>query len=160
MGVTVEVRGGDKWKKVLKDIASVGAYVQAGVLKGATQASGSSVGVAQYAYWNEFGVPSRNIPARPFMRNTAKTKYQRWINIIVNRVKGNATKRQVWIDALRVCGLQMESDIRVEIEKGSFAPNAESTIRAKRRKGKTDPEHPLIDTGHLIASIRSKVVEK
>lgn len=160
MGVTVEVRGGDKWKKALKEVAAVGAYVQAGVLKGSTQASVNGVSVAQYAFWNEFGVPSRKIPARPFLRNTAKTKYQRWINIIVNRVKGNATKRQVWIDALRVCGLQMESDIRNEIQNGSFTPNAEATVRAKRRKGKTDPEHPLIDTGHLIASIRSKVVEK
>ena len=160
MGVTVSVKGGDKWKKALKGVAQVGAYVQAGVLKGSTQAGGSSVPVAQYAFWNEFGAPNAKIPPRPFLRNTAKTQADKWIGIIVNRVKGNATKRDVWIDALRLCGLQMASDIRYEIENGSFMPNAQRTIDAKRRKGKTDPEHPLIDTGHLIASISSKVVRK
>jgi hypothetical protein len=54
----------------------------------------------------------------------------------------------------------MQAQIKQTMEKGSFAPNARVTIEAKRRKGKRDPEHPLIDTGQMMESVINEVVEE
>jgi hypothetical protein len=54
-------------------------------------------------------------------------------------------------------GEQMKAHIQQTIQKGSFQPNALKTQEAKKRKGKREYDHPLIDTGQMLASIISEV---
>jgi hypothetical protein len=59
-----------------------------------------------------------------------------------------------------VLGEIMVADIKATIQRGNFTPNAESTRKAKERRGKSEPGHPLIDTGQLLEhGISSEVVK-
>ena len=156
MGVTVKIEGGDKYKQFLAKMAEIAGGVKAGILNNATTTDGKSI--AEYAVYNEFG--SSSIPARPFMRTVAKEKPRQWIGEMVRDVRGGATDPAVWKQALGVAGESMKSDIKDSIQNGAWTPNAEATVNAKRRKGKSEPDHPLMDTGQMIAAVSYEVVDK
>ena len=156
MGVTVEIKGGDKYKKFLAKVAEIAGGVKAGILNNATTTDGKSI--AEYAVYNEYG--TKNIPARPFMRTVAKEKPKQWIGEMVRHVRGKATEQAVWEEALGLAGESMKSDIKDSIQNGNWTPNAPATVAAKARKGKVEPDHPLIDTGQMLAAVSYEVVEK
>ena len=54
---------------------------------------------------------------------------------------------------LVLCGEAMKGDIKESIQRGDWEPDAEATVRAKERRGKSEGGHPLIDTGDLLKSI-------
>lgn len=155
MGVNVEIKGGAKLRKLLAQLSRIGGGVKAGFLKGSTTTDGKSI--PMYAAYNEYG--TSRIPARPFMRTTAKEHQKEWIGILGHSLKGKLTEKTAIRTALGACGQTMVSDIQATIQQGSFAPNAESTIKAKQRKGKTEPDHPLIDTGQMLAAVSSEVYD-
>ena len=156
MGVTVEIKGGDKYKKFLAKMSEIAGGVKAGILNNATTTDGKSI--AEYAVYNEFG--TSRIPARPFMRTVAKEKPKQWIGEMVRHVRGRATDPAIWKQALGVAGESMKSDIKDSIQNGAWTPNAEATQEAKKRKGKTEYDHPLMDTGQMIAAVSYEVVDK
>lgn len=156
MGVTVSIKGGDKYQKFLAKMAEIAGGVKAGILNNATTTDGKSI--AEYAVYNEFG--TSRIPARPFMRTTAKEKPKQWIGEMVRHIRGRATDPAIWKQALGVAGESMKSDIKDSIQNGSWVPNAPATIAAKKRKGKVEPDHPLMDTGQMIAAVSYEVVDK
>ena len=156
MGVTVEVTGGDKYKKLLSELAKMKLGVKAGIFSNATTTDGKSI--AEYAIYNEFG--TANIPPRPFMRTTAKDKGQKWGKVIAAAVQGKTKERAAWKRAVVLCGESMKADIQNTIQNGSFAPNAPATVEAKTRKGKIEPDHPLIDTGQMLAAVNYEVIEE
>ena len=159
MGVTVKIQGGDKYQKFLAKMAEIAGGVKAGILNNATTTDGKSI--AEYAVYNEFGTYGRNkIPARPFLRTVAKEKSKQWIGEMVRHVRGRATEPAVWKQALGVAGESMKSDIKDSIQNGAWTPNAESTQEAKKRKGKAEYDHPLMDTGQMIAAVSYEVVDK
>ena len=153
--VTVDIKGGDKYKKFLAKMAEIAGGVKAGILGGATTTDGKSI--AEYAVYNEFG--TKNIPSRPFMRTVAKEKPKKWVSSMVAHIKGKATKPEAWKGALVLAGESMKSDIKDSIQNGSWTPNAPATIAAKKRKGKVEPDHPLIDTGQMLAAVSYEVVD-
>lgn len=152
----VEVKGGDKYKAVLAKIADVRVSARAGIPAGATTTDGKSI--PEYAVYNELG--TSRIPSRPFMRQTVSTHQDDWLRT----VEGSLNYKEIDKDgAKRVMGLtgeQMKAHIQQTIQKGSFAPNAPKTVAAKRAKGKVEPDHPLIDTGQMLASIISEVKDE
>ena len=156
MGVTVEIKGGDKYKRFLDKMSQIAGGVKAGILNNATTTDGKSI--PEYAVYNEFG--TSRIPARPFMRTVAKEKPKQWIGEMVLHVRGRATEPAIWKQALGVAGESMKSDIKDSIQNGNWTPNAPATVRAKARKGKVEPDHPLIDTGQMLAAVSYEVVEK
>ena len=156
MAVTVSIKGGDKYKKFLAKMAEIAGGVKAGILNNATTADGQSI--PTYAVYNEYG--TKNIPARPFMREVAKEKPKVWIGTMVGHIRNRAADPQAWKDALGKAGEQMEKDIKNSIQNGSWNPNAPSTVAAKARKGKTEPDHPLIDTGQMLAAVSYEVIDK
>ena len=156
MGVTVKIEGGDKYKAFLAKMAEIAGGVKAGILNNATTTDGKSI--AEYAIYNEFG--TSRIPARPFMRTVAKEKPKQWIGEMVRHVRGRATDPAIWKQALGVAGESMKSDIKDSIQNGIWTPNAEATVNAKRRKGKVEPDHPLMDTGQMIAAVSYEVTDK
>jgi HK97 gp10 family phage protein len=148
----VTVTGGDKYKAVLEKIARLKLTAQAGIPSGATTTDGKSI--PMYAAYNEFG--TSRIPARPFMRTTASEHQNEWCETLAGALKGEILKDNAK-GAMGLVGEQMKAHIQQTIQKGSFAPNSPKTIANKRRKGKVEPDHPLIDTGQMLASIISEV---
>lgn len=156
MAVTVEIKGGDKYKAFLAKMAQIAGGVKAGILGGATTTDGKSI--AEYAVYNEFG--TSRIPARPFMRTVAKEKPKQWVGEMVRHIRGRATEPAIWKQALGVAGESMKSDIKDSIQNGNWTPNAPATVAAKKRKGKVEPDHPLIDTGQMLAAVSYEVTDK
>jgi HK97 gp10 family phage protein len=148
----VTVTGGDKYKAVLEKIARLKLTAQAGIPAGATTTDGKSI--PMYAAYNEFG--TSRIPARPFMRTTASEHQNEWCETLAGALKGEILKDNAK-GAMGLVGEQMKAHIQQTIQKGSFAPNSPKTVANKRRKGKVEPDHPLIDTGQMLASIISEV---
>ena len=148
----VTVTGGDKYKAVLEKIARLKLTAQAGIPSGATTTDGKSI--PMYAAYNEFG--TSRIPARPFMRTTANEHQNEWCETLAGALKGEILKDNAK-GAMGLVGEQMKAHIQQAIQKGSFAPNAPRTVANKRAKGKVEPDHPLIDTGQMLASIISEV---
>ena len=184
MAVTVKVTGGDKYKKFLAQMGEIAGSVKAGIFADATNGT-TGQKIAPYAIWNEFGADIRvtpkmrawfhyqgihlkkdtvmlKIPARPFMRTVAKDEAikHKWISGMVRFLKGRAADKQAWLDALGGCGEQMAKDIQDSIQNGAWVPNSPATVAMKAAKGKSEPGHPLIDTGDMLHAVRSEVFPK
>ena len=134
-----------------------------------------SAPVAMVACTHEFG--NAPIPARPFMRPTAKERAQEWTKIFKASMKQGNIKY-----ALNRLGFAVEGDIRKTISEVWNPPLKRATIYARLRKHgwfnrelsekKRKNQHikldkivgtqagiakPLIDTGYLIESLTHEV---
>lgn len=122
-----------------------------------TEANG--VKVELIAMWLEYGNEGFNVhyPARPFWRSAIDANIQRIMNRFIfnaNQVaQGKMQAKQCFEDI----GKQVVQYIKKSIEQGSWAELAESTIKARERKGKDSK--PLIDTRTMINSLEYIVKE-
>lgn len=115
--------------------------------------------VADVAAINEFGAPSRKIPARPLFRNTAKQHAEDWkktaaelLKQILDARTGMTTRK-----ALGLLGERVKGDFQRYFTDPGFKgtiPNKPSTIKQK------GSSQPLIDTGRLRQSITYAVEMK
>ena len=150
-----QVTGGDKYEKILKKVADLKLGVKAGILKGATTTGGKNI--VEYALYNEMG--TSRIPARPFMRTTANEHETEWAQIVGSRLNVKEIERDGAKKVMGLVGEVMQAHIKQTIQKGSFAPNAPKTVEAKRRRGKVEPDHPLIDTGQMLEAVSNELVD-
>lgn len=155
MSMTISISGGTKYKAVLDKIAQYRKGVKAGVPSGATNAS-TGASIVEYGIYNELGAPNAHIPPRPFMRDTQSQKQGKWVCVVAGKLKNREIQANSDV-SLGIAGEAMKGDIKESIQRGSWTPDAEATVEAKRRKGKSDPDHPLIDTGDLLKSIICEV---
>lgn len=108
---------------------------------------------ATLAYIHDHGAPAANVPARPFMRPGMKICQDR-----VSRVLGTAAKGAMGQESdsvekgLHKAGLLAQNAIKKVINDGIDPPLAESTVAARKRRGRTGTK-PLVDTGQLRNSI-------
>ena len=110
--------------------------------------------LAKVAAQNEFGNPQKRIPSRPFMRQ-AFDKNVTKISEMGKKLAGLLMKRKMKSQqALELWGQEMETNIKNEIIRGDFVPNAPYTI-AKKKSDK-----PLIDTGRMLGSVRYVVKKR
>jgi len=135
--------------------------------------------VAEVVVSNEFGNPSKNVPARPFMRPTIVREENAWKKIgsdgakklLKNQLKLEdildaigakssadikKTISQIWSPSLKL------STIRNRISKYSESPDlAQSTRKSRKEKLKkfvpAGLYKPLIDTGLMLATLTYKV---
>nr|DAU56566.1 MAG TPA: virion morphogenesis protein [Caudoviricetes sp.] len=111
------------------------------------------------AMWLEYGKEGFNVhyPARPFWRTAIDSNIQKIMNRFIfnaNQVaNGKIQARQCFDDI----GKQVVEYIKKSIEQGSWAELAESTIKAKERKG--SGTKPLIDTRTMVNSLEYIVKE-
>ncbi len=111
------------------------------------------------AMWLEYGSEGFNVhyPARPFWRTAIDANMQRIMNRFIfnaNQVaQGKMQARQCFEDI----GKQIVQYIKKSIEQGSWAELAESTIKAKEKKG--SGTKPLIDTRTMVNSLEYIVKE-
>lgn len=147
-GVTVEVIRDTNLKglgELGRRLLSLDATVLVGVPAGATEADGTSLALVAAA--NEFGVPSKNIPERSFLRAGIR-RSRGWLR----RLNANSLKRvfngaMTGDAALNLLGIAAAGKIKEEIIIGDFAQNAPATIKAK------GSDKPLVDTAQLRQSI-------
>jgi phage gpG-like protein len=148
MSVTKIDRG---WNRITKELKLMdNSYVNVGVLSDAGSYEGGTT-LAEVATANEFGVPSKNIPARPFMAQAfdkAKEKLGQHINGLVSDIYRGIKSTK---GALAELGEDHKGNVQGTFVTGDFAPNSPVT---KAIKGSGQP---LIDTGRLRQSINYEV---
>lgn len=108
---------------------------------------------AAIAYANEFGVPERNIPARPFLVPGVESITPRAAQLL--RQAGKAAlfgDGEAVETALNKIGLIGQSAAQEKITDGPFVPLSPRTLRQRKAKGRTG-EKPLIDSGQLRRSV-------
>lgn len=154
MKATIKVTK-DSVAKVLASVRTIaGSQVLVGVPASDAMRSDSPVDNATLGYIHEFGAPGANIPARPFLVPGVSDAMPHVIPRLRAAAKlateGNAAAVG---SGMHEAGLVAVNAVRSKITAGQFAPLAESTIAARRRRGRTGEMKPLIDTGKLLAAI-------
>jgi hypothetical protein len=135
--------------------ALAGFSIKAGILEGSGSVDG--VDIAEYATWNEFGVPGITqqwaIPPRPFVRGYVDNHGEKINSITDMLVKQVADGKIDAKTAVEKLGKNTKEGIKRYIKTASnHLPNAEVTVK---RKGTS---RPLIDTGKMRDAVDYKVV--
>ena len=131
-------------EKMAKNLANM--KVQVGFLSSAKYEDGKSV--AQVAMSNEYGVPQKRQPPRPFMRQALK-KSGEWKKTFDFMVQKYFTRGGDFKTPFDTLGLVVQGDIKTSIKE--LTALAQSTID---KKGFSKP---LIDTGYMLDSVNYEV---
>lgn len=134
----------------LEDQARRSCHAKVGVFEGATYADGTPVVTVAAA--QELGTAT--IPARSFLRRTVAEKSDQWPEALKQVMNAHQLNLPQAMDAL---GLQVSDEVRNTIAEIEEPPLADSTIRARTRKGSENPAKPLQDTLTLTNSVRHQV---
>lgn len=139
---------GRKFQEMLKDLGAL--EVRVGFQHGkATEEDGTDV--CDVAAWNELGTV--NMPSRPFLRKSVDENEGK-INSFLQSKKDDLVSGVSAEQVLKEIGLFQKDLIQEKITNGSFAPNAESTVK---KKGSSKP---LIDTGRMRQSVNYEIKKK
>jgi len=121
--------------------------------------------VASVAAGNEFGVPAKRIPPRPFLRPTIAAKQNIWRRTIQHAVRqaieGEIEPIQVW----SIIGFRAQGHFQKAIKAVISPPLARYTIQkrieklARGSRFAASIEKPLIETGHMLTTLTHEVVE-
>ena len=144
------VRGGKKLNAFLRKAQSAQSRsktVRVGFFSTAKYPDGTPV--AAVAAWNEFGVPDKNIPERPYMRNAIEDAEV----VLMPILKEGIDPKDMALDARTAgrMGEAMKSHIQREITTLIDPPNAPYTVL---QKGSSSP---LIDSGVMRNSVDYEV---
>lgn len=117
----------------------------------------NGVPVAYVAAIHEFGVPSKNIPSRSFMRTTCAEKKTEWKAITTHEAKRILKGETTIADTMELIGLKAAGDIRKKISSITTPPLKNATIAARKSKMSNKKTQglltkPLIDTGRLMST--------
>lgn len=157
-----------------KRVAELGRKrVQVGILqaKGAEPKRGpdgraEKLSVVEIAATHEFGSPAAGIPERSFLRRTFTDHRDDFSKMIVQLSGGIMTGKLTPDRALGLLGLKAETEVKKTITEGDGVPPplAPATLEKRQRRralNDTFPgDRPLADTGQLVNSITSAVVDK
>lgn len=142
------MEGAENLLKALQNIASGmgNGYVDVGFMENATYPDGT--GVAEVAFTNEFGVPSKGQPPRPFFRNMIEEEKETW-GPKMARMAGPAN-----YDGEVILGL-MGEDIKGDLQK-----SINDLVKPRLAQYTIDKkgfDKPLIETAHMLNSITATV---
>lgn len=108
---------------------------------------------ALLGYINNYGSPSQNIPARPFMETGIRSREDKIVRHLrkagEEALRGNTDGMMAQFES---AGLTAQAGIQQKITEGPFVPLAPRTLAGRRKRGRTG-EKPLMDTGQLRRSI-------
>ena len=133
------------------------AHIDVGLFEGEPDHPDSEYNVVQIGAVHEFGTKPDTVPKiqeRSYLRSTADEQREVYVKKM-NRLAEHIQKKKGKVSAIslmQAVGEKMASDVRRKITKLKEPDISDAT---KARKGSTNP---LIDTGHLRASIRSLIV--
>lgn len=175
---TVELKGGAKLKKALKEISkklSNASTLRVGFLENSDYPDGTPV--AMVAAIQNFGAPKVGIPPRPFFSNMIKAKSPQWPEAIAKALPRTGYDAK---QTLEIIGEGIVGDLKESINETFDPPLSPVTVMlrgmkskgvkitgrtvgeaAERvREGKTNygaSTKPLIDSGHLLNSVQKEV---
>lgn len=143
----------DKVAGVLKNIQKIAtARVVVGIPQDENNRNDGQIGNAEIGYIQEFGSTAQNIPPRPFLVPGVKAVEKECAELLAEGAK-NMLDNNAMTASLTKAGIKAQSSVKATITKGEgFAPLAESTLAARKRKGYKGTK-PLIRTGQLRNSI-------
>ena len=121
---------------------------QVGFFSSAKYEDGTSV--AEVAMTNEYGVPQKGQPPRPFMRQALKRSGE-WKKTFDFMVKKDFSRGGDFKAPFDTLGLVVQGDIKTSIKELTAPALAQSTID---KKGFSKP---LIDTGYMLDSVNYEV---
>jgi hypothetical protein len=146
----------DAMAKLMKSLhALTGRDVLVGVptTRADRKEKGEPVNNAEIGYWQEFGAPAANIPARPHLipgvEAAADDINKQFRAAAVAALRGEAHEVDRRMNA---AGLLAQNSVRRLIGDGLVPELAARTLAARRARGRTG-EKPLIDTGQYRNSI-------
>ncbi len=144
--IKIDTKGIDSlFKQLQKGLESKASGAAAGFLAGKDKESDGQY-IADVAIYNEFG--TENIPARPFLRTAQNNAIKRANNLVQNRLSEGTTVD----DLCKELGVLLATQIKNEINRGQWTPNASSTVRQK------GSSKPLIDTGTMRSSVHTMII--
>lgn len=152
----------DRLPALLKSMAAlVNAEVLVGVPAQTTEREkGEPINNATLAYIHENGAPEANIPARPFLVPGVRAAEDKTSDQLKKAAQAALDGKDADVDKrLTAAGLIAESSVKNTINAGVAPGLADSTLAARRRRGRTGTV-PLIDTGELRNSITHVVKRK
>lgn len=113
----------------------------------------AGLGNAEIGYIMENGAPEVNIPARPHLKPGVRDVKERIADLLKQAGRLALEGRpDAVMRAYNAVGLTAQSAIKARVRAGIPPPLAESTLAARRRRGRTGTK-PLIDTGQYLAAI-------
>ncbi len=115
--------------------------------------------VAGNAAVHEFGLPSKNIPPRPFFRPAIRkneVKWRKFATQLVQRILDGKLLAQDGMEALAEFAAE---DVKQSINDVWSPKLKERTLAARRAKGNFS-EKPLIDTKLLIRSVQGRAIKE
>jgi hypothetical protein len=114
------------------------------------QAKGTPITNAAIGYISEYGLPSKNIPARPNLipgvRDAQRQITDRFMKVGVAALEGKPAEMLAQFHA---AGMVATLSVKRKIVTGPFIPLAAATLSARRRRGHTGTK-PLIETGQFL----------
>lgn len=145
----------DDTDKVLANIQKMaGARLLVGIPAEKAPRKGDPITNASLGYIHENGSSARNIPPRPFLVPGVRAATPKCIDVLKKAGKAALSEGPSALDkGLNAAGLIAQNVVkqRIRLQEG-FAPLAEGTIKARKRKG-FHGEKALIRTGQLMNSI-------
>ncbi|HVI10225.1 MAG TPA: hypothetical protein VND65_18185 [Candidatus Binatia bacterium] len=115
----------------------------------AAEARGTDITNAALAYLHNYGSPTQNIPARPFAEpGIEAAKVEIGDGFQKAGLAALDGKPDVMMKNLHAIGIRASTSIRNKINEGIPPPLAASTIRARKRRGRTGTK-PLVDTAQM-----------
>lgn len=124
--------------------------MKVGFISGATYPDGTPV--SQVAFDNEYGVPTKRQPPRPFFRNAIADQADNWRAAIGRGILAGLPVNQV----LEQVGALAASDVYTSITLLVDPPISARTARERRERGNMSTK-PLEDTKVMINSISYEV---
>lgn len=128
--------------ELARKIAEGPRELKVGFLKGGTYEDGTSLPMV--AATNEFGVPARGQPARPFFRSMIAAQSPKWGKMASVLLKRNGLDIDAMLDTM---GQEIVGRVQESINNLMDPPLAKSTIE---RKGF---DKPLIDTSFMVKHV-------
>jgi len=125
--------------------------------------------VGEVALKNELGVPSQNIPSRPFLRPTIDSESEKWISTLEKMMELVIQDKMTIEDAMSILAETAKGDIQKKISSIWSPPLSPYTIQKRLEKRGLNSKSiksgsllnkPLIDTGILFNTLTTKVETK
>lgn len=138
----------DRLNQIAKELTN--KQLKVGFIDGATYPDGTKV--SQVAFENEYGVPERRQPPRPFFRNAISEHQDEWKDAIGRGIRAGYPVAQV----LEQIGALAASDVYTSITQLMDPPISARTIRERQERGNMSTK-PLIDTKVMINSVSYEV---
>lgn len=137
--------------RIVENVRSMGLNnVEVGLPDGG-QHSDTDLSMHELGMVHEYGSPTRNIPARPFIEPPIKDNVEKYKRMMRDQALKLIFRRTTLNNALSLVGEAGKADIQKYMLSANFTPLSAATIE---RKGSSKP---LIDTGQMRNAITYEV---